>query len=174
MIPPAKSLVVLLCFVAAGLIACGDGASGPAPTIAPSVTASPSPRPTLAPGQPTPKPNADKDRAFTLASRGKVYQPTVAEFRALPQVSIETREGTRKGVLLSALIGNVTTEATDIVTIEGRPADLSQSGFVRRPLAELLSTTVFFLNDKGHVTIASTVLPTVEWLAYVGTVSVSR
>ena len=60
------------------------------------------------------------------------------------------------------------------MTIDGRPADLSEAGFVRRSLAELLSTTIFFLNDKGHIAIASTALPTAEWLAFVATVSVSK
>ena len=157
------------------LAACGDGsdkaANGSATPGGPTATVTPTATP---PGLPTPKPAADTDKALTVAARGKTFEPTVADFRALPQTEIDTPQGKKSGVLLSALAAKVETAATDLVTIEGRPADQSLGGFVRSPLKDVASTTVFFVTDKGHVALASSSLPVEQWLSYVVTISISK
>ena len=171
-----RPLIVILTPVLLLFAACGDGGGaatpassttpiGPTPTVTPTATSS---------GLPTPKPAGNTDRALTVAARGKAFEPTVADFRALPQTEITTTEGKKSGVLLSVLAAKVETLGTDVVTIEGRPADQRQGGFVRGLLSELASTTVFYINDKGHVGLASSSLPVEQWLSYVVTLTISK
>lgn len=171
---PALALSGLL------LLACGDdddGAPLPAGETSPAA-ASPrpaggeQPTPTSTPEKPvaTPTPASDKAIALTVVAGEKNFNPSVAEFRALP-VSEINAGGTRKGVLMADLAAKVAGKADAYVVIQGYRNDLKTLAIVRKRLSEIASNTVFTIDEQGHVNIASSVLPEIEWLKAVSSIA---
>lgn len=160
----------LLVIPAALLAGCGDGDSGPASP--PTFTAD-GPLPTVAPSRatptnaplPTPAAAKDTDPIISIGSRTKSVTLTGAEFRALPTVEIEAAGEKRRGVSLTALGITVDARAGAIVTIEGRPPDLTRSGLWRGSLVAFGANAVLSIDDRGVITLAGSSIPKEQWLA---------
>lgn len=160
------------------LAACGDDDDGPAGGFSaagsPSAsaadnTAVPNQQPTPDRPLPTATPASDKAVALSIAAGEKHYNPTVAEFRALPTTEIDAG-GPQKGVLLNDLAAKVGGQPDAFVSIQGYRNDLKTLAFVRKRLSEIGSNTVLSIDDQGHVNLASSALPQIEWLKAVSVI----
>ncbi len=167
-----RSLVPALAFIGLVVASCGGGAkpadpaagaSPPAPSASPGADSRANQQPT--PDRPlaTPTPASNDAVAVAIAAGDRHFNPTVAEFRSLPTTEIAA-EGAQRGVLLADLASRIGASAASVVTIQGYRNDMATLAFVRKPLAEIASTTVFVIDASGHVNIASTNLPRIEWL----------
>jgi hypothetical protein len=154
-------------------VACGDGTSKPAATST-AADASPAlPTPTVEPPLPTPTPAADTASAVIVVSSKGNFRPTVAEFRQLPQVDV-TANGPQKGVSIAALAAKVgVTPTSGFVTIQGIRSDGKRAGIVRYAVADVASSTILVLDDKGHLNLVSSTIPPAEWLTAVESVAFS-
>jgi len=170
-----RSLLPVLAALGIVLSACGGGDAKPADsgTAGASATAAtgsganqqPTPDRPLA----TPTPASNDAIAISIAAGEKRFTPTVAEFRALSTTEI-TAGGAQRGVLLADLAAKVGAAPGSVVTIQGYRNDMATLAFVRKPLAEIASTTVFIVDESGHLNIASTNLPKIEWLRAVSVI----
>jgi len=171
-----RSLVPVLVVLGIAASSCGGGKAGDSATAG-AATPGPAGSPTgVANQQPTPDrplstptPASDSAIALSIAAGEKRYTPTVAEFRTLPTTEIAA-EGAQRGVLLADLAAKVSAAPGSVVTIQGYRNDMATLAFVRKPLAEIASTTVFLVDSAGHLNIASTNLPKIEWLRAVSVI----
>jgi len=163
-------LAALFAFAA---VACGDDTTNPAATTTGTAASPALPTPTVEPLLPTPTPASDTASALIVVSSKGNFHPTVAEFRQLPQVDI-TAKGPQKGVSIAALAAKVgVTPTSGFVTIQGIRSDGKRGGVVRYAVADIASTTVLVLDDKGHLNLVSSTIPEAEWLTAVESVAFS-
>lgn len=127
-------------------------------------------QPTADSGIPSATPASDTDIALSVLFKDSTYAPTVAEFRALPTVEIDAAGTKQRGVSLAVLAEKVGAQS-GLVTVQGLQGNLQRIGYVRYPLADVGSTTVFALNAEGHVDLYSSSIPAAEWLKVVSGIS---
>lgn len=161
------------------LVACGGDDSEPEPTATgtgeplsevPTTGTGANQQPT--PDRPlaTPTPASDKAIALAVVAGEKHYNPTVAEFRELPVKEISAG-GAKKGVLMSDLAAKVSGKEDAYVVIQGYRNDLKTLAIIRKKLSEIGSNTVFIIDEQGHVNMASSALPQIEWLRAVSSIA---
>jgi hypothetical protein len=111
---------------------------------------------------PTPAAPGEDEVAITVVFGGTIYAPTVAEFRALPTLPAD---GDRpEGVSLGEIAAQVGAQPEDVVTVEGRSADLASTRFWRGTLAEAAETMVVTLDEFGRARLAGSLIPEEAWL----------
>lgn len=154
---------IALC--AALTIACGDGSSTDDPTPTPTATATSTPRPD--PTLPPPADRSDDAVAVVVVAGDRNYQPTVAEFRALPTAE----SGGIRGVTLAELAARLGLEGDPVVTVEGRSADLSQIRYWRGRLTEAEGGLVLEIDDAGLLRLGGSLIPEAGWLSAVETIA---
>ncbi len=161
------------------LVACGGDDSESAPTATgtgeplsevPTTSTGANQQPT--PDRPlsTPTPASDKAIALSVVAGEKHYNPSVAEFRALPVTEIRA-DGTKKGVLMADLAAKVAGKEDAYVVIQGYRNDMKTLAIIRKRLSEIASNTVFIIDEQGHVNVASSALPQIEWLRAVSSIA---
>ncbi len=156
-----RAVLAALSIATLAAYACGDDATSK--DASPAGGASLSTQPPSEPLLPTPTPVPNDGPAVAVSSLKAQFYPTVAEFRTLPVVEI-IAGGAYKGVTIATLAAKIQASDSNIVTIRGVRADGRTVAFVRKQLSEIATTTVLILDDKGHISIASTSLPRDEWL----------
>ncbi|HMO53833.1 MAG TPA: hypothetical protein PJ994_04950 [Tepidiformaceae bacterium] len=65
---------------------------------------------------------------------------------------------------LAALAAEVGARDGAIVTIEGTRSDNRRYGAIRFTLSEIGENTVLTISEDGHIDLASTYIPTEQWL----------
>ncbi len=159
---------VIAGFVLLGAAACGGDDAGDAATDAGTTaieTATPTPDSVL----PAPKARAEGDVVLVVGTRKKSFQPTLAEFRALPTGEVDAG-GKRTGVTIATLAGKVDGTAAGFVTVEGRTTDLKRQTLYRGPLKDA-GSGVLVLDDKGVLTFYSPALPKDQFITVVESIS---
>lgn len=175
-----RVLLPLLALSGLLLVACGDD-DGPSPSPSETATgvasaetsatgSAPNQQPTPDRPVPTPTPASDRAIALTVVAGEKNYNPSVAEFRALPESEINAG-GPKKGVLLSELAAKVGGKADALVVIQGYRNDMKTLAIIRKRLSEVASNTVFTIDEQGHVNVSSSTLPEIEWLKAVSSIA---
>lgn len=166
-----RTMVLLLAVVSLLAAACGgDDGAEPVPTQEP---ASPLPTATATTAaSPTPTPLPATANALTVVSGQNRFVPTVAEFAQLPQTEIELPGGEIvSGVSIGDLAALVDAKEGGIVTVEGQQIGADLTGFMREPLADVTGNVVIYLTDAGQLMLAGSVLPKLEWLTAVRSVT---
>jgi len=168
-----RVFLILCALFTVAAVACGDDTTKPTATNAPAGASLASPSPTVEPLLPTPTPASDTAPALMVVSSKGNFLPTVAEFRQLPQIDI-TAKGPQKGVSIATLAAKVNvTPTAGFVTIQGIRSDGKRGGVVRYAVADIASTTILVLDDKGHLNLVSSTIPEAEWLTAVESVAFS-
>ncbi len=132
----------------------GETVSGD-PTVVPTPTDVPLPAPTAVPSD---------FIVLQVANAGSIYAPTRAEFLDLAQTELTQGGTTYSGVSLAALAAEVGARDGAIVTIEGTRSDNRRYGAIRFTLSEIGENTVLTISEDGHIDLASTYIPTEQWL----------
>lgn len=91
------------------------------------------------------------------------YVPTADQFRALTKTTIKGKEG----VSLATLASSAGITGATLATIDGTVAASSSFGAIRYNVADIGSTTIFVMDDRGHISMASDTIPEAEWLTLV-------
>ncbi len=91
------------------------------------------------------------------------YVPTTDEFRALAKTTVKGKEG----VSLATLATSAGITGATLATIDGTVAANGALGAIRYNLADIGSTTIFVMDDRGHISMASDTIPEAEWLTVV-------
>jgi hypothetical protein len=113
---------------------------------------------------PTPTPVPDGVPIVQVVVAGKPFAPTRSEFGELPKVKIDAGGKTYEGVSLSALAEKAGASSSAVATIQGTRADNLRLGAIRFPLGEIGGSTVFMLDEGGHLVLASSSVPEEQWL----------
>jgi hypothetical protein len=124
------------------------------------------------PGLPTPTPVPEDGIAVTVVGGQTTFQPTLAEFRTLPQTQIDAG-GAKSGVSLEVLAAQVERNEASVITIQGLNAELNKVAYLRHPLADIAATTILSVDGQGHLNLYSSSLPEAEWLRVVIAISVN-
>lgn len=90
------------------------------------------------------------------------FVPTADEFRAMEKTTIAGQDG----VSLATLQANAQIAEATIATIEGTVPATGNLGSIRYPIADFAST-IFVMDDRGHITIVSETIPEAERLTNV-------
>jgi hypothetical protein len=157
-------------FACLGLAAaCGGSDKKDQPTATAEVAAIPekSPtrvRPTRIPATAVP---ATGPALFVGASGKPPYVPTVDEFRALPTTVVKGQSG----VTLAVLADKAGLASATTATIDGVPKGSDIDGVIRYPMKDIASTTILVIDDTGHISIVSDVIPETEWLTLVASIT---
>jgi hypothetical protein len=117
----------------------------------------------------TPPPAADDDPILTYGTAESPYTPTLAQFRALPQTTIEA-DGEKEGVSLAELASQAGIPEGTMVEIQGTRRDGRMIQFVREELSEIGEQSVLVVED-GRLSLYSSVLGEDKWLTNVLVVS---
>ena len=158
--------------LALALGACGGdsddepGAGDTTPGADASTTTTPEPTPTDAP-LPSPTPVPDDFVVVQVVNAGEVFGPTRAELVALGETTISHEGDDYTGVSIGTLAAHMGAREGAIVTIEGTRSDNLRLGMIRFTLDELAETTVLTVSDTGHLDLASSFVPTEQWLTTV-------
>ena len=149
--------------------ACGDGDkkddAQQTTTAQESPTANVNEQPQVPDKQlPTPTPIPDTVPVIQVAFAGKVYAPMRSDFTALPKVKVNAGGKEYEGVSLAALAEKAAAKTDAVATIQGTRADNLRLGAIRFPLPDIAATTVFVIDDNGHVALFSSSIPQEQWL----------
>ncbi len=158
--------------------ACGDGekkddarqTTAAQETQAPNVNEQPQ-----VPDQqlPTPTPIPDTLPVLQVAFGGKVYAPTKADFGGLPKAKVSAGGKDYEGVSLAALVEKAAAGSAATATIQGTRIDNLRLGAVRFPVADISGSTVFVVDDSGHVALFSSTIPKEQWLKDVTSIALN-
>lgn len=158
--------------------ACGDGekkddaqpAAAAQDTPAPNVNEQPQ-----APDKqlPSPTPIPDTLPVIQVAFAGKVYAPTKSDFSGLPKVKVKAGDKECEGVALSALVEKAAAGTAATATIQGTRVDNLRLGAVRFPVADIGGSTVFVVDESGHVALFSSSIPQEQWLKDVTSIALN-
>lgn len=162
-LPIAASALLL-----GGVVACGGDSKDDEPTAVPGTpTLGLEPSPTKAAPRVRETPTATPNESIALAVGGRragsEYAPTVAEFRALPTATVKGQTG----VTLGTLVAKAGKGTATIATIDGTASGGAMGGAVRKPIDEIASTTIFVMDEQGHIKMVSDTFPETEWLTVV-------
>ena len=113
---------------------------------------------------PTPTPVPDSVPLVQVVAGGKTFTPTRPEFGDLPKTKVEAGGKTYEGVTLSALATQAGAGEGAIATIQGTRMDNLRLGAIRFALSEIGSSTVLYLDENGHLLLASSSVPQDQWL----------
>lgn len=159
---------------------CGDGTdkADPTPTAAASQEASPSDgseQPQV-PDKPLPSPTPIPDDLpiVQVVAGTNGFRPTRQEFAALATSKVQAGGKTYEGVSLALLAEKAGATPDTIATIQGTRSDNLRLGAVRFPLSELATTTVLYLDEGGHMMLASSSIPQEQWLKDVTGVALQK
>ena len=170
----AAATLPILAGLAAG---CGDGEDTDADATANAdAPADGTPaEPTKVPDKPlpTPSPIPDDVPVIQVVSATKNFTPLRSEFAALPKVTVSAGGKTYEGVSLATLAAQAGAPATATATIQGPRNDNLRLGAIRFSVSEIGTTTVFVIDDTGHVLLASTSVPPEQWLKDVTGISLN-
>ena len=112
----------------------------------------------------TPTPIPDDQPLVQVVVAGKPYLPTRADLAALPKAKITAGGNSYEGVSLATLAEKAGAPAGATATIQGTRMDNLRLGAIRFPLPDIGASTVFVIDDKGHLLLASTTVPHDQWL----------
>lgn len=103
--------------------------------------------------------------ALVVASLAAQVQfiPTADEFRAMEKTTVAGQDG----VSLPTLMANAEISEATVATIEGTVPANGNFGSIRYPVADFGSSTIFVMDDRGHITIVSDTIPEAERLTNV-------
>ena len=124
------------------------------------------------PRLPTPTPIPDTAVALSVARGGKTFTPTVTELKALPTIEINAG-GPKKGISMATIGEKVGANDDSIATIQGTRVDNLRLGAVRFPVADIGGSTVFVVDDSGHVALFSSSIPQEQWLKDVTSIALN-
>ncbi|MCC6960218.1 MAG: hypothetical protein IT301_10260 [Dehalococcoidia bacterium] len=148
--------------------ACGDGpdkTDQPTATVEATATLNSGEQPQVPDKElPSPTPIPDTLPVIQVAFGGKVYAPTRTEFSALAKTKVTAGGKEYEGVTLAALADQAGAKTGAVATIRGTRADNLRLGAVRFPVADIGASTVFIVDDSGHVTLFSSSIPQEQWL----------
>ncbi len=113
---------------------------------------------------PTPTPVPDTSPVIQVGSSGNIYAPSKAEFATLPRIKISSGGKDYEGVSLAVLAEKGAPRTGAIATIQGTRFDNLRLGAIRFPLADIAASTVLIMDASGHITLASTSIPSEQWL----------
>lgn len=113
---------------------------------------------------PTPTPLPSDLPVVQVAFGGKQFAPTRDEFNGLPKTSIQANGKTYEGVTLATLAEKAGAGGASTATIQGTRIDNLRLGAIRFPMADIGASTVFVVDEGGHVLLASTSVPPEQWL----------
>ena len=122
---------------------------------------------------PSPTPVPDTLPVIQVGFAGKVYAPTKSDFTGLPKVKVTAGGKEYEGVALSALVEKAAAGAAATATIQGTRVDNLRLGAVRFPIADVGGSTVFAVDDSGHVALFSSTIPQEQWLKDVTSIALN-
>lgn len=143
-----------------------DATAEPADATASADAGTATPVPTRAsPSRPAPTAVPGDGAAITVANPQAQIQfvPTADEFRAFETTTVNGQTGVSLATLAAAA------EVADytLVTIDGANPATGALGAIRYPVADIASTTIFVIDDRGHISLVSETIPEAEWLTNV-------
>ncbi len=167
-----RTLSILVAGALLALTAACGGSGAPDPTATPEPTEIRATATSTTVPVPTPTPLPATADALRVASRNGIFIPTVAEFGRMPQTEIELPGGeVVSGVSIADLAAEVDAAEAAIVTVEGKQIGVDRAGFMRRPLDEVGAGVVIYITAAGQLMLASTLLPELEWLTAIRSVT---
>lgn len=148
----------------------GDAAASGTPDFAANDAAVEQPR---APDKPLPTPTrvAPDDVALTVVAGSEKFEPKLSELSSLPQTTIEANGKQYEGVSLAELASRVSAKPEATVTVQGRRGDNLRLGAIRFPVSQIGTDSVLFVDERGHLYLASKSVPVDQWLTVVNGVS---
>lgn len=122
---------------------------------------------------PTPTPIPDTLPVIQVAFSGKIYAPTKADFGGLPKAKVSAGGKEYEGVTLASLVEKAAAPSARTATIEGTRMDNLRLGAIRFPVADIGGSTVFVVDDSGHVALFSSSIPPEQWLKDVTSIALN-